>query len=414
MQLLGKRFQPRGDLRDLLHAAFRGALGGAGQELEIVDDDEAEAPLALQPPRAGGELGDGDAAGLVDIKRQMLQLLGDLDDAVELVGIDAAAADALGRNIGLLGDDAGGELLGRHFEREEADHGAVERGLGVAARAIGLGHVIGDVGGERRLAHGGTSGDDDQVGGLQAAHLLVEIGEAGGETRQAAVAPIGVGGHVDGVGQRGGERLEARAVFAGLGQLVKLLLGAFDLHRWRRVDRRIEGGVDHHLADLDELAADGEVVDGAAVILGIDDGGGVGGKPAEILRHGKLAHRRIGLEEGLERDRRGALAAQDQLRRRLEDARVQRVIEMRRLEEGRDAVDRLVVDEDRAEQRLLGLEIMRRLAKHRCFRGNLANQCVAHAATLPQSRRADSCQVCGQWGERALAHKERGRAQIHA
>ena len=96
------------------------------------------AALALQPPRAGGELGDGDAAGLVDIERQMLQLLRHLDDAVELVGIDAAAADALGRNIGLLGDDAGGELLGRHFQREEADHGAVERGLGVAVGPVGL------------------------------------------------------------------------------------------------------------------------------------------------------------------------------------------------------------------------------------------------------------------------------------
>ena len=323
MQLLGERLQPGGDLRDLLHAALGGAPGGAGQELEIVDDDEAEPSLALQPPRAGGKLGDGDAAGLVDIEREMLQLLRHLDDAVELVGIDAAAADALGRDIGLLGDDAGGELLGRHFEREEAHHRAVERVLRVLAGPVGLRHVIGDVGGERRLAHGGAPGDDDEVRRLQSAHAMVEIGEAGGETRQAAVAPIGIGGHVDGVGQRGGEGLEARAVFAGLGQLVKLLLGVLDLGRRRRVDRRIEGGVDHRLADLNELAADGEVVDGAAVILGIDDGGGVGRQPPEILRDGKLARRRVGLEEGLERDRGGALAAQDQLGRRLVDAGVE-------------------------------------------------------------------------------------------
>ena len=110
-----------------------------------------------------------------------------------------------------------------------------------------------------------------------------------------------------------GEGLEARAVFAGLGKLVELLLGLLDLHRGRRVDRRIEGGVDHLLADLDQLAADGEVVDGAAVILGIDDGGGVGREAPEILRDGELADRRVGLEEGLERDRGGALAAQNQL-----------------------------------------------------------------------------------------------------
>ena len=33
------------------------------------------------------------------------------------------------------------------------------------------------------------------------------------------------------------------------------------------------------------------------------------------------------------------------------------------IEEVRDAVERLVVDQDRAEQRLLGLDIVRRLAK---------------------------------------------------
>ena len=48
--------------------------------------------------------------------------------------------------------------------------------------------------------------------------------------------------------------------------------------------------------------------------------------------------------------------------------RVQRVVEMRGLQEARDAVDRLVIDEDRAEQGLLSLEIMRRRAKNRRFR----------------------------------------------
>jgi len=112
VQLLGKRFQPRGDLGDLLHAALGCAFRGAREELEIVHNDEAEAPLALEPPRARGKLCNGDAAGLVDIKWQMLQLLGDFDDAVEFVGVDASPADALRRDIGLLGDDAGGELLG--------------------------------------------------------------------------------------------------------------------------------------------------------------------------------------------------------------------------------------------------------------------------------------------------------------
>ena len=158
--------------------------------------------------------------------------------------------------------------------------------------------MISDVRGERGLAHRRSSGDDDEVGRLQAAHAVVEVGEAGGKAGQAAVAAIGVGGHVDGVGEGGGERLEARSVFAGLGDLEQRLLGLLDLHGRRRVDRRVEGGVDHLLADADQFAADGEVVDGAAVILGVDDGGGVGREPPEILRHGQLADRLVGLEEG--------------------------------------------------------------------------------------------------------------------
>ena len=53
----------------------------------------------------------------------------------------------------------------------------------------------------------------------------------------------------------------------------------------------------------------------------------------------------------------------------LEDLAVQRVEEMLRQEEIRDAVERLVVDEDSAEQRLLRLDIVRRLAKCLLRRG---------------------------------------------
>src|SRR4029453_9915736 len=93
---------------------------------------------------------------------------------------------------------------------------------------------------------------DDEMGGLQPAHPLIEVVEARGKTGQAAVAPVCVGGHVDGLRQRGGEGLEALAVFAGLGQLVELLLGVLDLGGGGRIDGRVEGGVDHRLADLDE------------------------------------------------------------------------------------------------------------------------------------------------------------------
>ena len=47
------------------------------------------------------------------------------------------------------------------------------------------------------LAHAGAAGEDDQVGRLQAAHLGVEVAQAGGDAGQMAVALIGGAGHVD-------------------------------------------------------------------------------------------------------------------------------------------------------------------------------------------------------------------------
>ena len=180
VQFLGQGLEAGGDLRHLLHAVV--ALAGAARhQLQVVDDHEAEAVLALEPARAGRQLGDGDAAGLVDVERDGGHFLADLDQRLNSLLVDHAAPDLLRGDAGLLGQDAGGELLGRHFQREEADHGAVV--ARIVGRQIGAlaqrarrerAHVEGDVGGERRLAHRWAAGEDDQVGGLQPAHLAVE------------------------------------------------------------------------------------------------------------------------------------------------------------------------------------------------------------------------------------------------
>ena len=213
------------------------------QQLDVVDHQHVEAALALEPAGARGKLRDRKAAGLVDIERQALQLDRDVLDGLEIGLGDAAAPDVARRNAGALGDDTGGELLGRHFQREEADDAAVDGGdvaVGARLAALGLGDVVGDVGGERGLAHAGAAGDDDQVGRLQAAHLGVEVFQAGGEAGQLAVALVGAGRHVDRGGERLGEALEARAEAAGLGDLVELALGVLDLLARREIDRRVE------------------------------------------------------------------------------------------------------------------------------------------------------------------------------
>ena len=64
---------------------------------------------------------------------------------------------------------------------KKRDDAAVDRGdmavrLDLAAPRAG--DVVGDVGRERGFAHAGAAGEDDQVGGLQAAHLAVEVAQA--------------------------------------------------------------------------------------------------------------------------------------------------------------------------------------------------------------------------------------------
>ncbi len=65
-------------------------------------------------------------------------------------------------------------------------------------------------------------------------------------------------------------------------------------------------------------------------------------------------------EKALERDRRSELAGADQRAGDLVNAAMQFMRKMLGLQEIRDAVERVIVDQDRAEQRLLGFDILRR------------------------------------------------------
>ena len=226
--------------------------------------------------------------------------------------------------------------------------------------AMRLGDVVGDVGGERGLAHAGTAGDDDQVGGLQAAHLGVEIAQAGGDARQFSVALERLGRHVDGDRQRLREALEAAVIAAGFGQFVEPALGVLDLRARRKIHRRVEGDVDHVLADPDQVAAQRQVVDGAAVVLRVDDRGRFGGEAGEVLADRHAADVGIGRQEGLQRDGSGDLAHPDQAAGGLVDGLVDRLEEVLRLQKVRNPVERVVVDQDRAQQALFRLDIVRR------------------------------------------------------
>ena len=141
------------------------------------------------------------------------------------------------------------------------------------------------------------------------------------------VALVGLGGHVDGDLERVGKALEAAVVAAGLGDLVEAPLGLLDLLARARIDRRVIGDVDDVLADRDQFAPHGEIIDAAAVVVGVDDGRRFGGEARKILRHADAAEIVLA-EKGLQRDRRRELARADHRSRDLEDAPMDLLDEM--------------------------------------------------------------------------------------
>ncbi|MCY1519416.1 hypothetical protein D9M68_541660 [compost metagenome] len=186
--------------------------------------------------------------------------------------------------------------------------------------------------------------------------------DAGRNAREAAVALEGRTRHVD--RERHGivERLEAAVVAAGLGEFEQAALGIFDLALRRHVERRVIGDIDHVLADRDQRAAKSEVVDRPAVVFRVDDRHGFGSETRKVLRDGQVADLFVGLEEGLDGDGVRGLAHADDVTGNLEDLAVQRLVQMHGLQEVRDAIEGVVVDEDRAEQSLFGFKVVRRLA----------------------------------------------------
>jgi hypothetical protein len=183
----------------------------------------------------------------------------------------------------------------------------------------------------------------------------------------------GLGGHFHGLGRRGREALGAALHLAGFRDAVERLLGRLDLGERGDLLGRV-GGVRHELrADADQLAEQGEVVDlGSAVARG-EQHAVVFGQAQQVGGAAELGHGRVGLEERAQRDRVGDHVAVGQLPALLEDAAVQRLVEMLGPHAAAHVLHQPVLDHHRAKQRLFRIQVVRhgrrRLAGERSLRG---------------------------------------------
>ena len=151
--------------------------------------------------------------------------------------------------------------------------------------------------------------------------------------------------------------METAIVASGFRQFEQAPLGVFDLVLRRHVERCVIGDIDHVLADGDQRAAQGEIVDRPSVVFGVDDRHGFARQTRQILGYGHLADLVVSRKKGLDGYRIGGLAHPYNATGHFEDLAVQGFVQMAGFQEVGDPVVGLVVDENGAKQRLLRLDI---------------------------------------------------------
>ena len=160
---------------------------------------------------------------------------------------------------------------------------------------------------------------------------------------------------------RHGERLlehdEPAAGGALVGDVEQLLLGCLHLHLAVHLGVGAKGVVDHFLANINQLAAQPGIVNGAAILPGVDDADHRGQQLAQIGSSAHLIQHAAMFELRPQRDGIRQLSATHPAVDRGEDAAVDRIGEMVRRQELCHPVIRAVVGEKGAEQRLLRLNV---------------------------------------------------------
>ena len=239
-----------------------------------------------------------------------------------------------------------GELLLRHFQGEEH-----RRRLAHAAR------IQRDVQREGRLTHGGAAGDDDQIARVHAGRHLVEPLEAGGQAGDVLLQLRGPRDRFEGANDYVRNVL-VRAAQAMLGDVEDRALGLVEelLHRAVvAVPERRSLVTGHDQAPDDRLFAHD-------LGVGFDvrhRGDGVGERE-QVLVAADRVQAIAGREPLAQRHRVDWLARREQLRHRLEDARVRVAVEIIGAERDLEHhVERVVLEQHPAEHRAFGAEVVR-------------------------------------------------------
>ena len=304
--------------------------------------------LRLEPAGLGPKLHRRDVRRVVDVHRRFRQRIHRRRDPGEVELFEEARAEALRVDVGDARQQAQDELLLAHLQAEHAD-----------ALALLDGGVLGDVEREARLADRRAGGEDDEVALLEPGRQRVEVGEPGPDAADLAAVRVQVVEPVIGVVEERLERAEP-GVDPLLADREELRLGAVD--RLLDLGRVLVADPGDPPGGPDQVAQDRLALDDPGVLLDVDRGRRLVGEAGQI---GTAADRlelvgafeRLGDGDDVDR-----LASLVEVEDGGVDPAVGLAIEVGGPEEFGDLDDRVAIDQDGAQDRLLGLKTLRRKA----------------------------------------------------
>lgn len=332
-----------GNFGNFLYSVVSAAAASL-HELQVVDDDDAEVVLGLEAARHGAHFHDVERTAVVDEDRRFANDADGLADLLEVVALEFAGAQAPQIHAGLCGDHAVDQLIGTHFQGEDADrHFAVDTDLS------------GDVEGEGRLTDGWSGAEDDEVGFLEAGKKVVEVGEVGRHAAEGMVALVKL---VDALESVFEDRLDRHEILFDIflrnpeESLLSFVEDFLDIF----------GFVVAHFEDVagcaDESAEHGFFLDDFGIVDdigrrrdGVDERCQVAGAADPI--ESTLFFESVGDAQDVQR-----LAILIEFEHDLVDVVVGVFVEVSRLEEVGDLDDGVFVQHQRTEHRLLGLGIV--------------------------------------------------------
>ncbi len=115
--LLREELERTGELGDLLLSRLD--LLARRHELQVVDDDELEVVLLLEPPALGADLGERHVRRVVDEHRRLGNAAHHLGDLLPVVLAHGAVAQLLQVDARLRGEQTHRDLVAAHLERED-------------------------------------------------------------------------------------------------------------------------------------------------------------------------------------------------------------------------------------------------------------------------------------------------------